>query len=75
MSSSKTLLFDLAPWKLFSFALGTGIIILLFVNFGLSEPPLLITLIGTVAVMAVYVYLIYFNLTPDISSEQKADSC
>ena len=75
MSSSQTLLFDLAPWKLFSFALGTGIIILLFVNFGLSEPPLLITLIGTVAVMAVYVYLIYFNLTPDISSEQKADSC
>ena len=75
MSSSQTLLFDLAPWKLFSFALGTGIIILLFVNFGLSEPPLLITLIGTVAVMAVYVYLIYFNLTPDISNEQKADSC
>ena len=75
MSSSQTLLFDLAPWKLFSFALSTGIIILLFVNFGLSEPPLLITLIGTVAVMAVYVYLIYFNLTPDISSEQKADSC
>ena len=75
MSSSQTLLFDLAPWKLFSFTLGTGIIILLFVNFGLSEPPLLITLIGTVAVMAVYVYLIYFNLTPDISSEQKADSC
>ncbi len=75
MSSSQTLLFDVAPWKLFSFALGAGTSILIFINFVLSEPPLLISLFGTVVVMSIYVYLIYFNLTPDISNEQKADSC
>lgn len=75
MNSSQTLLFDLAPWKLFSFALAAGTTILIVINFVLYEPPLLISLFGTFAVMCVYVYLIYYNLTPEISSEQKADSC